>query len=109
MYVVREDIRPTLGRLANTAAVIVAGFLPATYALVALLLAIGGPSESDNAWATRLGVAASSLGVAMAVLAFVLAGASRLRREPIDSLWLPFTLLPMLGAIALLVYVFWVR
>jgi hypothetical protein len=109
MYTQREDIRPTLGRWASTSAVIAAGFVPAAYAIIALALAIGGPSESSDAWANLLGKSAAYLGVALALLAFLLAAASRIRREPIESLWFPFSLFPILGALALLVYVFWVR
>jgi hypothetical protein len=105
----REDIQPTLGRWAITLAVMAAGFVPGAYVLVALVLAIGGPSESHDAWATLLGQGATGVGVAMALAAFVLAGASRMRREPIDTLWFAFALLPALVAVVLLVYFFWVR
>jgi len=109
VYRQREDIQPTLGRWANMLAVVTAGFLPAAFALVALASSIGGPSETKNVWVLRLGEAAAYSGVAMALAAFLLAGGSRIRREPIDSLAFPFALLPLLVAIASLVYVFWVR
>ena len=105
----REDIPPTLGRWAVMLAVIAVGFAPAAYALVALALAIGGPSESSDALAELLGRAVAYVGIALAVVAFLCAGASRMRREPIDSLWFPFALLPLLVALALLIYVIWVR
>lgn len=105
----REDIRPTLGRWAIMLAVMAAGVVPAAYALVALVLAIGGPSASDDALAALLGKVASFVGLAMALAAFLLAGASRIRREPIDTLWFAFALLPALVAVVVLVYFFWVR
>lgn len=109
MFEPREDIQPTLGRWAIMLAVLAAGFVPAAYVVVALALAVGGPSESDNDWATLLGKVASCVGLAMALVAFLFAAASRLRREPIDTLWFAFALLPALIAVALLVYFFWVR
>ena len=105
----REDIQPILGRWANILAVVAAGFAPAAYALVALALAIGSPSESSDALAELLGRAVAYVGIALAVVAFLCAVASRTRREPIDSLWFPFALLPLLVALALLIYVIWVR
>jgi hypothetical protein len=105
----REDIRPTLGRWAVTLAVIAVGFVPIAYALVALVLAIGGPSESSDALAELLGRAVAYAGIAMAVGAFLCAIASRMRREPVDSLWFPLALLPVLVALAFLIYIFWVR
>lgn len=105
----REDIRPTLGRTAVTLAVLAAGFAPVAYAIAALVLSIGGPSESEAKWATVLGRAAAYTGLAMAAAAFLLAVSSRLRREPIDSLWFPLALLPLLAVLVLLIYVFWVR
>lgn len=105
----REDIRPTLGRSAITLAVLTVGFLPAAYALVALVLSIGPPSAADDARAMFLGEVAAYGGFALALLAFLLAGASRMRREPIDTLWLPFALLPILAALGLLIYLGWVR
>jgi len=105
----REDIPPTLGRWAVMLAVIAVGFVPAAYALVALALAIGGPSESGDAMADLLGRVVAYVGIALAVAAFVCAGASRMRREPIESLWFPFTLVPVLVVLALLIYFFWVR
>ena len=105
----REDITPTLGRWAVTSAVLAAGFVPVAYAVAALILSIGGPSETQEAWATLAGKAAAYTGVALAAVAFLLAVASRVRREPIDSLWFPLALLPLLAVLALLIYVFWVR
>lgn len=105
----REDIRPTFGRWAVMLAVIAVGFVPTAFALVALVLAIGGPSESGDALAELLGRAVAYVGIAMAVVAFLLAAASRMRREPIESLWFPFALLPLLFTLALLIYIFWVR
>ena len=109
MFEPREEIQPTLGRWAVMLAVTATAFVPTAYALAALVLAIGAPSESDDAWAILLGKVAAGVGLAMAVMAFLLAGASRLRREPIDSLAFPFALLPMLVALGVLVYFFWVR
>lgn len=109
MFEPREDIKPTLGRWAVTLAVVAAGFVPAAYALVALALSIGGPSESNDAWTALLGKVAAYVGAALALVAFLFAGASRIRREPIDSLWFAFALFPGLLALAVLIYVFWVR
>ena len=105
----REDIKPVLGRAAVTLAVLAAGFVPVAYAAAALVLAIGGPSESQDAVAALAGKVAAIVGLAMAVLAFVCAIASRLRREPVESLWFPLTLLPVLVALSLAIYVVWVR
>jgi hypothetical protein len=105
----REDIDPVLGRWAVMLAVLAAGFFPAAYALVALALAIGGPSETSDAWAMGLGKVATLAGIAMITAAFLLAAASRLRREPFESLWFPLALLPGLSVLGLLIYVFWVR
>ena len=109
MFQQREDIDPALGRWAVMLAVLAAGFVPAAYALVALALAIGGPSERSDAWAMGLGKGAAFAGIAMVTAAFLLAGASRLRREPFESLWFPLALLPGITALGLLIYVFWVR
>jgi hypothetical protein len=105
----REDIKPVLGRSAVMLAVLAAGFVPVAYAVAALVLSIGGPSATEDAWAMLLGKVAAYVGLAMALVAFLLAGASRLRREPIDSLVFPLALLPILLGSALLIYVFWVR
>ncbi|HKY57990.1 MAG TPA: hypothetical protein VJL80_08145 [Aeromicrobium sp.] len=105
----REDIKPVLGRAAVTLAVLAAGFVPVAYAAAALVLAIGGPSESQDAVAALAGKVAAIVGLAMAVLAFGCAIASRLRREPVESLWFPLTLLPVLVALSLAIYVVWVR
>ena len=109
MFEPREDIQPKLGRGAILSAVFAAGVVPAAYVLVALALAVGGPSDSDNEWALLLGKVAVGVGMAMALVAFVLASASRVRREPIDTLWFAFALLPALIAVVGLVYVFGTR
>jgi hypothetical protein len=106
MVAPREDIQPTLGRWANRLTVIVAGFLPLGYALIALVLSIGGPSQTKDTWIGRGGGIVLLGGAALAAAAFVLAGASRIRREPIDLLWLPLVLLPVLATVAVLIGVF---
>lgn len=104
----REDIRPTLARWANALAVVVAGFLPAAFALVALASAIGAPSEAKDARILVLGQATAFAGLVLALAAFLLATASRVRREPSDSLTFPFALLPLIVAVMVLVGLFWV-
>ena len=104
----REDIPATFGSWANRLAVFAVGFLPFVYVLVAMLLAIGKPSDADDARALALGKFTVVLGGVLSAAALVSACLSRARREPIDSLWLPFTVLPVLGLLAALIYFQWV-
>lgn len=104
----REDIPATFGRWANRLAVLTVGFLPLLYVLVALALAVGGPSDVDDARALALGKFAVVTGITLAAAALACAGVSRVRREPIDSLWMPFTVLPVLILLAVLIYFGWV-
>jgi hypothetical protein len=67
----REDIPATFGSWANRLAVFAVGFLPFVYVLVALFLAIGKPSDADDARALALGKFTVVLGGVLSAAALV--------------------------------------
>jgi hypothetical protein len=98
-----------LGRWAVRLATGTLAVLVPSYTIVGVALAIGGQDAISDNWIGYLGGVALVGGLAVSLMAFLMALASRLRRRGVRWTWLPLSLFPALTLIVAAVELFWME
>ncbi len=98
-----------LGRWAVRLAVGTVAVLVPASTVVGVALATGGQDAISDNWVGYLGGFALIGGLAVSLMGFLMALASRLRRSGVRWLWLPLALFPTLALVVAAVELFWME
>ena len=80
-----------------------------SYAILGIALATGGQDAISDNWIGYLGGIALIGGLAVSLVAFLMALAVRVRHRQVKLLWLPLALFPSLAVIVTAVELFWME
>ena len=78
-------------------------------AVVGVAYAIGGAPAMEDNWAGLLGAVSLAGGLAVSLVAFVLAVAAKVQRQRWAPLWLPLCVFPALVAVVLFAELLWLE
>jgi hypothetical protein len=98
-----------LGRWAVRLAVGTVAVLVPAYTILGVALATGGQEAISDNWIGYLGGFALVGGLAVSLMAFLMALAVRLRHREVRLLWLPLSLFPALALVVAAVELFWME
>jgi len=80
-----------------------------TYTIFGVALAAGGQDAISDNWVGYLGGITLVGGLAVSLMAFLMALAARMRHSEVRLLWLPLSLFPSLAIVVAAVELFWME
>lgn len=98
-----------LGRWAVRLAAGTVAVLVPSYTILGVALATGGQDAISDNWIGYLGGIALIGGLAVSLMAFLMALATRRRHRDVRRLWLPLSLFPTLALVVAAVELFWME